>query len=112
MKTPTKFLALVKEANEAANESSRLWRAWDDEEKESLRNGIEYDHYNSQAARAYSNHDHRAYAQIEGGKIICEATGATNGWTTYYKHCFYFLKDGATQRNRYSKAKALEALAD
>ena len=33
MKTPTKFIAVVKEANAAANESSRLWRDWDDEEK-------------------------------------------------------------------------------
>ena len=112
MKNPTKFLQLINEAQDVANESSRLWRAWDDEEKESIRNGIEYDHYNSQASLAYRNHDHAAYAQIEGGKIICESTGCSNGWTRYGKLCFYFLKDGATQRNRFSKAKALVALAD
>ena len=112
MKTPTKFLQLINEAQDAANESSRLLRAWREEQKESIRNGIEYDFETAPACVAYHNHDWRAYAQIEGGKIICEATGCSNGWTRYGKLCFYFLKDGATQRNRFSKAKALVALAD
>lgn len=114
MKTPTKFLALVNEAQERANKSSRLWDAYKKERRAAFDAGKldEYDHKTAPASVAFSAHDIEAEAKIEGGTIICEATAACNGWTQYGRICFYFLKDGATQRNRYSRAKALVALAD
>tara|TARA_R110002153_G_C12937147_1_gene456852 strand:- start:73 stop:417 length:345 start_codon:yes stop_codon:yes gene_type:complete len=114
MKTPTKFIQLVKEANEATDESSRLWLACKAERRAAFDAGKldEYDSATAPASIAYSAHDRRAYAQIEGGKIICESTGSSNHGTQYGKVVFYFLKDGATQRNRFSRAKALEALQD
>ena len=74
MKKPTKFIQLIKEAKEATNESSRLWRAC--KEKESIRrNRIRSLQLQLPSLIA---HDHTAYAQIEGGKIICESTGSSN----------------------------------
>lgn len=114
MKTPTKFLALVNEAQQRANKSSDLWDAYKAERRAAFDAGKldEYDPKTAPASVAYSEHEIQAEVQVEGGKIICEASAACSGWTSYGRIVFYFLKDGATQRNRYSRAKALVALAD
>jgi len=105
MKTPTKFQALVKEANERCEEKHRL-NCLSEEA-----NVKHTDLHECPLFLTWARFDVQAYASVEGGQIICEATGSYNGWTNYYKHCFYFLKDGAENRGRFSKAKALAALS-
>jgi hypothetical protein len=107
MKNLNKFQALVKEANELAKENNRLDRLLTDAKVPNDENWS-----NHEAVRAYYDHDKQAYMEVEGGQIICESAVAITDLSYYFKHNFYFLKNGAKRRSRFSKAKALEALQD
>jgi len=106
MENLNKFQALVKEANELARENERLLQIYRD-----ARVVVDDNWSDHEAVRAYYDHDKQAYIQVEGGQIICESAVAITDLSYYFKHNFYFLKDGAKRRSRFSKAKALEALA-